>query len=186
MQVFRPYIEYRKSAQFLDNLRLGKQRVETKQVLLAILRRMGIINDGKRGWVNHPIVLMYYNNGNPYIDDLINYFYALVDEWESRGFRNSISLNDVEVYLKYVNGIPGTPITPIIAREYRRVLLLKDPCYYIGKLSNDEILELVSTSPVYFKGINEWIRDVYNDYLKFVDALKKGIITCSSIFPKRD
>ncbi|MFP3296597.1 MAG: pyrimidine dimer DNA glycosylase/endonuclease V, partial [Vulcanisaeta sp.] len=52
MQVFRPYIDYRRSAWFLDDLRLGKQRVEAKQVLLAILRRLGIVNDGRRGWIN--------------------------------------------------------------------------------------------------------------------------------------
>ncbi|MGC8607027.1 MAG: pyrimidine dimer DNA glycosylase/endonuclease V [Vulcanisaeta sp.] len=185
MQVFRPYIDHQKSAQFLDNLRLGKQRVETKQVLLAILRKMGIINDGKRGWINHPIVLMYYNNGNPYINDLVNYFYALIDEWIDRGYRNNISLNDIEKHLKHVSGTSGTPITPIIAREYRRVLLIKNPCYYIHKLSKDEVLELIYSKPMYFRGINEWIRDVYDDYLKFIDALKKGIITCSSIFPRR-
>ena len=49
MQVFRPYIDHRRSAWFLDDLRLGKQRVEAKQVLLAILRRLGIVNDGRRG-----------------------------------------------------------------------------------------------------------------------------------------
>lgn len=40
MQVFRPYIDHGRSAGFLDDLRLGKQRVEAKQVILAILRRL--------------------------------------------------------------------------------------------------------------------------------------------------
>ncbi|MFZ8857935.1 MAG: pyrimidine dimer DNA glycosylase/endonuclease V [Candidatus Caldarchaeales archaeon] len=60
MQVFRPYIDWRMSARVLDNRRLGKQRVEAKQVMTAILRRMGLIRDGRRGWLNHPITLMYY------------------------------------------------------------------------------------------------------------------------------
>jgi hypothetical protein len=185
MQVFRPYIDHRKSAWFLDDLRLGKQRVEAKQVLLAILRRLGIVNDGRRGWINHPIVLMYFNDGRPYIDDLMNYFYAVVDEWERRGRKNNISLNDIERYLRHVEGIEGSPVTPVIAREYRRVLLLKDPCYYIGKLSVDEVWELVNSEPVYFKGINAWIKDVYDEYVEFINELRVGRISCKSIFPKR-
>ncbi|MEM2041639.1 MAG: pyrimidine dimer DNA glycosylase/endonuclease V, partial [Nitrososphaerota archaeon] len=70
MQVFRPYIDWKRSAQVLDNKRLGKQRVEAKQVMIVILRKMGLINDGKRGWLNHPVVLMYYNDGKPYFYDL--------------------------------------------------------------------------------------------------------------------
>ncbi|MCS7132121.1 MAG: hypothetical protein NZ918_00135, partial [Aigarchaeota archaeon] len=45
-----------------------------KQVLKAILRRLNLINDGKRGWLNHPIVLMYYNDGRAYIQDLVSFF----------------------------------------------------------------------------------------------------------------
>jgi len=42
VQVFRPYVDQVRSAAFLDDRRLGKQRVELKQVLLAILRRRGV------------------------------------------------------------------------------------------------------------------------------------------------
>ncbi|WP_069806642.1 pyrimidine dimer DNA glycosylase/endonuclease V [Vulcanisaeta thermophila] len=187
MQVFRPYIDHARSAWFLDNLRLGRQRVEAKQVMLAILRRMGLINDGKRGWLNHPIVLLYYNNGEPYINDLIQYFNAVVREWVSRGFTNNIGLRDIEHLLTRVKGADGTPVNGVMAREYRRVLLLKDPCHYLGRFSDDEVNELINTEPVYFKGINTWIRDVYDDYLKFMDLLSRGI-PCSElprIFPKR-
>ncbi|MGC8974405.1 MAG: pyrimidine dimer DNA glycosylase/endonuclease V, partial [Thermoproteus sp.] len=40
MQIFRPYVDWSKSARVLDNKRLGKQRVEAKQVIMALLRRM--------------------------------------------------------------------------------------------------------------------------------------------------
>lgn len=185
MQIFRPYIDHEMSARFLDSLRLGKQRVEAKQVILAILRKLGIINDGRKGWLNHPMVLMYFNDGKPYINDLVNYFYAVVDEWVRRGYVNHVSLNDVEHYLKYVDGIEGTPVTQEMAREYRRVLLLKDPCYYVNKLSNDELRELINSKPTYFKGINTWIADVYEEYTRFIDELAKGVVSCNSIFPKR-
>ena len=185
MQVYRPYIDHGRSAEFLDDLRLGRQRVETKQVILAILRKLGILRDGKTGWLNHPIVLMYFNNGRPYLDDLVRYFYAVVDEWVRRGFVNNISLNDIESLIKYVNYEYGTPVSEVMAREYRRVLLLKDPCYYVNKLSRDELLELVNTEPVYFRGINTWIRDVYDEYREFMISLRSGQVPCRSIFPRR-
>ncbi|WP_342765423.1 pyrimidine dimer DNA glycosylase/endonuclease V [Vulcanisaeta sp. JCM 14467] len=118
--MYKPYINHGRSAEFLDNLRLGKQRVETKQVILAILRKLGILRDGKTGWLNHPIVLMYFNNGRPYLDDLIKYFYAVVDEWVRRGFVNNISLSNIEPLIKYVDYEYGTPVSEVMAREYRR------------------------------------------------------------------
>jgi len=107
VQVFRPYADHGRSAAFLDDRRLGKQRVELKQVLLAILRRRGVLRDGRRGWLNHPIVLMY--DAGPYVDDLVRYFYAAVDEWTRRGYRSNISLDDVEPLLKEVEGPPAPP-----------------------------------------------------------------------------
>jgi len=81
--------------------------------------------------------------------------------------------------------VEGFKKAQLIAREYRRVLLLKDPCYYIGKLSVDEVRELVNSEPVYFKGINAWIKDVYDEYVEFINELRVGRISCKSIFPKR-
>ena len=39
MQIFLPYADFRKSLRVLDNKRLGKQRVETYQIISAITRR---------------------------------------------------------------------------------------------------------------------------------------------------
>ncbi len=154
-------------------------------MILAIFRKLGILRDGRTGWLNHPIVLMYFNNGRPYLEDLVKYFYSVIDEWERRGFVNNISLSDVEALIRHVDYEVGTPVTEIMAREYRRVLLLKDPCYYVNKLSADELLELLNTEPVYFKGINTWIRDVYDSYVEFMSMLRKGQVPCKSIFPRR-
>ncbi|MEZ0248038.1 MAG: pyrimidine dimer DNA glycosylase/endonuclease V [Thermoproteus sp.] len=184
MQIFRPYVDWAKSARILDDRRLGKQRAEAKQVILAILRKLGVLNDGKRGWLNHPIVLMYFNNGVPYIEDLVGYFDAVVDEWRSRGFTNIVTLSDVRELISRVKGASGTPITHVHEVEYRRVLLLKDPCYYIDKFSHEELLEILETEPTPIKGINLWIFDVYNGYKRFVAELRSGRRICDSIFPR--
>ena len=67
MQTFLPLPNLRKSLKCLDNKRLGKQRVETFQLLCALgfgpaLNERAIRTgkfDAPRGWVNHPAAKMY-------------------------------------------------------------------------------------------------------------------------------
>ncbi len=168
MQVFRPYVDWKKSAEVLDDKRLGKQRIECKQVLKVILRKLDLIRDGRRGWVNHPIVLMYFNDGRPYIRDLIGFFDACVKEWKRRGFNNLINLNDIENFLERVNGSDGTPITHIHEIEYRRILLIKNLKHYIKIFPHEEVLEVIKTDPVMINGVNSWIWRDFKKYEKFI------------------
>jgi len=170
VQIFRPYRDWARSAKVLDDRRLGKQRVETKQVLLAILRKLG--------------VLMYFNGGRPYVGDLVGYFYAIVEEWKARGHKNNISLADVVPLLAKVKGAPGTPITHVHEVEYRRVLILKEPCHYLRVFSPEEVAEVLETEPAPIPGVNTWILQVYGQYRRFVDKLKRGEVDCASIFPR--
>src|SRR4051794_41739321 len=52
MQTFLPVADFEDSARLLDSPRLGKQRVETLQILRAI-------ELPDYGWANHPAVLMW-------------------------------------------------------------------------------------------------------------------------------
>src|SRR3954466_3844611 len=52
MQTFLPVADFAESARLLDSPRLGKQRVETLQILRAI-------ELPDYGWANHPAVLMW-------------------------------------------------------------------------------------------------------------------------------
>jgi len=172
MQVFRPYIDWRMSARVLDNRRLGKQRVEAKQVMNAILRRMGLIRDGRRGWLNHPITLMYYNDGRPYFRDLIGYFNACVEEWRLRRMRSSISLSDIEHLIQGVISAEGHPLTPTHEIEYRRILILKEPEHYIRAFRREEVLEVFENEPVLISGINSWI---FRDRRLYESALRRAV-----------
>lgn len=172
MQVFRPYVDWRRSAAVLDDRRLGKQRVECKQVLNVILRRLGLINDGLRGWLNHPIVLLYYNGGRPYISDLAGFFNACVEEWVRRGFRSSISLSDIEHLFTKVEHIDGTPVTRVHEIEYRRLLLIKDPKHYVKVFPREEIFEVIETEPVLISGINSWLWKDMRVHERFVKRVK--------------
>jgi len=77
MQTFLPYPEFDLSAKSLDYRRLGKQRVETKQIINALL--FG------GGWKNHPAVKMW--KGHEYA--LCEYGFAMCHEWKSRGYKDS-------------------------------------------------------------------------------------------------
>lgn len=172
MQVFRPYVDWWMSARVLDDKRLGKQRVEAKQVMMVILRKMGLIRDGRRGWLNHPIVIMYYNGGRPYFRDLIGYFNACVEEWRRRGMASSISLSNIEHLISSVASAEGHPLTHAHEVEYRRVLILKSPEHYLRAFRREEILEVFETEPVLISGVNSWI---FRNKRLYESALRKAV-----------
>lgn len=74
MQTFLPYADPRASAAVLDDRRLGKQRVETFQVLRALTWPT-------YGWKHHPVVRMWRG----FVPALVAYGLAFVDEWVARG-----------------------------------------------------------------------------------------------------
>jgi hypothetical protein len=81
MQTFLPYADFKKSAQCLDNRRLGKQRIEAHQIWT-------IVSGGRTtgGWVHHPAVLMWQGFPNA----LAHYYNEVLVEWVSRGFVNNM------------------------------------------------------------------------------------------------
>lgn len=78
MQTFLPYRDFARSAEVLDSPRLGKQRVETLQVLRAL-------ELGDYGWANHPAVRMW-RGCTP---ALVAYGLATVRAWQGRGHADS-------------------------------------------------------------------------------------------------
>ncbi|MEN3047718.1 MAG: pyrimidine dimer DNA glycosylase/endonuclease V [Candidatus Caldarchaeales archaeon] len=172
MQVFRPYVDWRRSAEVLDDRRLGKQRVECKQVLNAILRKLGLIEDGRRGWLNHPIVLLYFNDGKPYVSDLVGFFRACVEEWRRRGYSSSIGLDDIAPLLARIETTEGTPVTRVHEIEYRRILLMKDPEHYVRAFPREEVIEVLETGPVFVSGINGWLFEDLKRYRRLAARLR--------------
>lgn len=122
MQTFLPYPDYIESARVLDNKRLGKQRVETLQIMHALL-------SGK-GWVHHPATLMW----NGYEHELLEYQKAVCYIWLLRGYRDTCYVKTVEVYYAHcAPGMRGTP--PWLGREefhrsHQSNLIRKDPDHY--------------------------------------------------------
>lgn len=77
MQTFLPYPDFNSSARVLDRQRLGKQRVETLQIMSALMTGTG--------WVNHPATLMWRR----YEWALLRYQKAICDEWLERGYKDT-------------------------------------------------------------------------------------------------
>lgn len=132
MQTFLPYPSYAKSARVLDNKRLGKQRVECKQILRALGVAIGGQSGPGRGWVHHPAVVMWRG----YEHSLCNYAIAMCHEWRRRGFADSLlpEFRDAQRYLR--GGWRLFRPTPTFVgnqqfhASHRSNLLRKDPVHY--------------------------------------------------------
>jgi Pyrimidine dimer DNA glycosylase len=74
VQTFLPYPDFARTAEVLDDRRLGKQRVEVLQILNAMHRTSG-------GWINHPATRMWRG----YEPALIAYGLAIIGVWTWKG-----------------------------------------------------------------------------------------------------
>lgn len=149
MQTFLPSEDLRESVAFLDNKRLGKQRVETKQILIALGVTVGQhVGRPESGWRNHPASKMWKG----YEPALALYGYFTCREWVGRGFRDSLTsqfecaLNVLtgrerllsasgSAYEDCIGGDPAIPSPwwlgyPKFHRSHRSNLLRKDYSHY--------------------------------------------------------
>jgi len=121
MQTFLPVSCFYKSAEFLDYKRLGKQRVETSQIINIIEGTPTKDGSLRKGWLNHPVVVLWKD----YLPSLKQYANIFLQEWINRGYNNTMSF--------YETGIVRTP--PWLGKEefhasHRSNLLRKDFNYY--------------------------------------------------------
>lgn len=117
MQTFIPYTDFDLCARALDYRRLGKQRVECKQILNAIER-------GKGGWANHPATRMWRG----YEPALRQYMRAIILEWIARGYKNNMDIPEPEDY-----ELPPWWGREEIHASHRSALLEKDFEFYYEK-----------------------------------------------------
>lgn len=93
MQTFLPYPSFTQSAEVLDYKRLGKQRVETKQIYNAL-------TTGK-GWIHHPATKMWAGCERA----LLLYGITMTEEWIARGYKDSmLAWFDFEFYTRWGKG----------------------------------------------------------------------------------
>jgi len=125
MQVFLPYENFEECARVLDMRRLGKQRVECKQILQA--------NCGQsKGWVNHPVTRMW--RGYEYC--ICKYAIAICSEWRGRGYKDSLLAYFKE--LEFPESVFPWLGCEEFHMQYRRILIRKDVGYYSKYFGNIE------------------------------------------------
>lgn len=94
MQTFLPYSSFGLSASVLDYKRLGKQRLEAKQLLQALH-----FPERSRWW-NHPACKMWHGCEKA----LAVYWLAMCREWKKRGYQDNL-IHEAEKYLASVEDV---------------------------------------------------------------------------------
>lgn len=155
MQTFLPHPSFAESAAVLDRQRLGKQRVETLQIL-QVLTGFRLVSSARPegasrtvplpreewqlvprkvgGWSHHPAVLMWTGH----LPALVAYQDAVCAEWTGRGYRDTCA--EKTAFLLEATGHAGDdPAHPAwlgserFHAAHRATLLAKDPDWY-GRL----------------------------------------------------
>jgi len=129
MQTFLPVADFDESARLLDSPRLGKQRVETLQVLRAL-------ELPDYGWMSHPVVRMWRGR----TPALVVYGRAMVREWRTRGFADSTDTLIAEFAPEWASSsqeeLAAAGLLPTwigdedVHRSHRSNLLAKDAAFY--------------------------------------------------------
>lgn len=119
MQTFLPYPDFDQSAAVLDGPRLGKQRVETLQILRAL-----VLPD--YGWQPHPVVGMWRSH----VPALVRYGLAMADEWIARGHADSTRRQILEFAPDPRGPMPEWLGNEQLHLSHRSNLITKDPGFY--------------------------------------------------------
>jgi hypothetical protein len=131
MQTFLPLPRFKHSAACLDNKRLGKQRVECKQILLCLGVPVGEHEPGTSSWRNHPAVRMWVGHEAA----LAVYAIVVCREWIQRGFNDTLCPQFMGSYVALRRGIVRNAYPPWVGNRrfhasHRSNLLRKDFRYY--------------------------------------------------------
>ena len=116
MQTFLPYPSFAESAAALDSRRLGKQRVETFQLLRAL-------TVPGHGWRNHPAAKMW----DGHLPALVSYGLVMTDAWIAEGRADTVRAK----ILPFAPEVDGTPQEELDLPPW-----LGDPALHLSHRSN--------------------------------------------------
>jgi len=136
VQTFLTHPSFSLTASTLDNKRLGKQRVETKQILetnLAIAKYKAkftpFSTPSNLAWKNHPAVKMWRG----YEGMLAVYGGKMCKEWVARGMKDSLTeyfQSFLSLPLIYPPWMTDEKLLNRIISTHRSSLLFKDETFY--------------------------------------------------------
>ena len=127
VNTFLPYPDFVKSAKVLDYKRLGKQRVESWQILQAL-------HEQTKGWRNHPATRMWRG----YEKLLCEYSIAMCDEWISRGYQDTLRERFIAVHSLLPDcDVPEWLGLSDFHKSHQSNLVRKDNTYYTFDIASD-------------------------------------------------
>jgi hypothetical protein len=109
--------------------RLGKQRVECKQILMALeAGPVKVTEQGikKTAWYNHPVTQMWRG----YEQTLIRYSIVICEEWIERGYNDSLLEYFTKKATRKRRRLPSFLGNEGFHKAHRSNLLRKNPSYY--------------------------------------------------------
>jgi hypothetical protein len=124
MQTFVSEDTFYASVRVLDRQRLGKQRVETLQIMKALA---GL----SKGWINHPATRMWRG----YERALLDYQNATCNEWLRRGYKDTCFTKTVRVFAEHFNTNVGVALPHWwgdnrVHDSHKSALVFKHPEWY--------------------------------------------------------
>jgi hypothetical protein len=145
MQTFLTHPSFKDTAASLDRERLGKQRVECKQILQTNreyrayqLKYTPYSTPLNLGWKNHPAVLMWRNHDTM----LALYASAICKEWINRGYKDSLKPFFDEIVasapLTYPSWLTDEKLFDRIIASHRSSLVYKFPEHYQPLFPNSQ------------------------------------------------
>lgn len=132
MQTFLPYSDFSHTAKSLDYRRLGKQRVETYQILKVLLGQGRVLKNGSLAWQNHPAVKMWRG----YESALAEYGRVICVEWKSRGYKDTVTEKIVALIAPSTSTLPHWLGNDEIHRSHQSNLIRKLPMHYVVQFPN--------------------------------------------------
>lgn len=130
------------NASLLDDTRLGKQRLEARQIIKILEAPI----HQKMSWRNHPITRSWIG----YVDYLKHYYNAILLEWLRRGKNNTLSFYEVpEIIIE-----PHWWDIKEIRYTHQANLYLKMPHHYAKILS--ELEDSFINSKTFYNGISSF------------------------------
>jgi hypothetical protein len=138
VQTFLPFPDFEQSARALDQKRLGKQRVETIQVVRAL-------TVPGYGWANHPATLMWKG----FEEALGRYGFVCCEVWTELGYGDTCAatiaadlaaagVHEVrsQAALAAAGALPPWLGDEELHRSHRSALLRKDPEHYRDRFTD--------------------------------------------------
>lgn len=148
----------------LDNKRLGKQRLEAKQII-NILEKIDNGEDVlKIGFASHPATKMWIG----YTDALKIYYNLCVTAWINRGFKNTMPLYQINHNVNYPKFLSFLPLI----NSHKAALIRKDPIFY-KHLKTEDIEPYMKLGYLWPNTSND---DMYINWdFKFLSPMGSGV-----------